>query len=436
MNTYVAAGNYPLTVTVWETVNGNTVATTTATGVAHVADPNLGVTAATVNAFAGTAVAPQQLASISDGANTAPAANYTATINWGDGTTTAGDVVQSGGPGTTYLVMNNTASHTFAQAGTYTVTITVTETVNGAVVGTAAATGTGTVAQAVTLPDGSVWFYSGNTINAAGDKQISHLGAVPARRDPRWPQPGCHYPGARFGCQRRQHRRCTLLHALRRRLKQRHQRRRYSIVNALQASLGADPLGILIGLELNSLQSQGIDIGQALEAGSGDLNSGGQIFENGGLYWSTATGVHAILGQTGGDSFLGKFASMATEAINLVFYTPLGWPTSDVQTINGFTYQQFQNGALIQSYWGDMHPGAILGTASDPTTIWGKYLQSGFALGQPLGDAAPGAYGFPGTWQTFQNGVIYSSSTTGTYAITGNVFDGSTFAGKYNPGSA
>jgi hypothetical protein len=50
-----------------------------------------------------------------------PASAFTATINWGDGTTSSGKVTQSG---TTYTVKG---SHSYSKSGSYTVTTTVTE---------------------------------------------------------------------------------------------------------------------------------------------------------------------------------------------------------------------------------------------------------------------------------------------------------------------
>jgi hypothetical protein len=54
-----------------------------------------------------------------------PAADYTATINWGDGTVTAGTV---GGSAGSYSV---TGTHTYAEDGSQAVTVTITES-NGA----------------------------------------------------------------------------------------------------------------------------------------------------------------------------------------------------------------------------------------------------------------------------------------------------------------
>src|SRR5262249_56532966 len=57
-------------------------------------------------------------------AGTEPAGDYTATIDWGDMTTSAGTVTQPGGPGTDYTV---SGSHTYAEAGAFPIAVRVTE---------------------------------------------------------------------------------------------------------------------------------------------------------------------------------------------------------------------------------------------------------------------------------------------------------------------
>ena len=50
--------------------------------------------------------------------------DFTTSINWGDGTTSAGTVTQPGGIGTVFLV---NGTHTYTEEGTYAVTVTVTD---------------------------------------------------------------------------------------------------------------------------------------------------------------------------------------------------------------------------------------------------------------------------------------------------------------------
>ena len=74
------------------------------------------------------------------------AADYTATINWGDGATTAGTVSQPGGSGTAYAV---TGSHTYTTSGAQTVTVTITDSNPVLPLITASGTNSITVQQAV-----------------------------------------------------------------------------------------------------------------------------------------------------------------------------------------------------------------------------------------------------------------------------------------------
>src|SRR5207245_420714 len=71
-----------------------------------------------------------QVASFTDANVTAPLIDFTtgtggASINWGDGTSaTAGTITQPGGIGTAFVV---NGGHTYAEEGSYTVTITITD---------------------------------------------------------------------------------------------------------------------------------------------------------------------------------------------------------------------------------------------------------------------------------------------------------------------
>ncbi len=79
-----------------------------------------------------------QVAIFNNVSNTAPLADFTATINWGDGTSaTAGTITQPGGTGTAYAV---SGSHTYAAKGSYTFTVTVNSTQFGTANGSSTAT--------------------------------------------------------------------------------------------------------------------------------------------------------------------------------------------------------------------------------------------------------------------------------------------------------
>jgi hypothetical protein len=87
------------------------------------------------NFLPGTPVTNQTVASFTDSNAAAVASNFTATINWGDGTTSAGTI--TGGP--TFLV---SGTHTYAVGGTFTVSVTISDAAPG--------TGTATVLDTAT----------------------------------------------------------------------------------------------------------------------------------------------------------------------------------------------------------------------------------------------------------------------------------------------
>ena len=137
-HTYVDEGTYAVTVTVADSGG----ATTSATGQAHVADAPL--TAGTLTVGDGVAgVTPAALTfAFSDANPVAPASDFTATIDWGDSTTSTGTVVPSSGG---FAVQ---ASHTYTHSGSFPVTVTVADTGGS----TTSATGHATVASAPLTP--------------------------------------------------------------------------------------------------------------------------------------------------------------------------------------------------------------------------------------------------------------------------------------------
>ena len=127
--------------------NGNYSSTTVSVllgGGAVVID--LSVTATSVATTEGAAFSGR-VATFSDGSNTDPIGNFTATIHWGDSTSdTAGTVSQPGGIGTAYVVAASGTPHTYAEEGPYTFSVTITDTDETS--NTASNTGTATVADA------------------------------------------------------------------------------------------------------------------------------------------------------------------------------------------------------------------------------------------------------------------------------------------------
>ncbi len=115
-HTYIEEGSYPVKVTITDNVNSSN--TTTATSTATVADAPLTASCATPTvstaSFSGT------VATFTDANPFAPVSDFTATIDWGDGSTSPGVVTgPTGGPFTV------SGSHTYATLGSHTITVLV-----------------------------------------------------------------------------------------------------------------------------------------------------------------------------------------------------------------------------------------------------------------------------------------------------------------------
>jgi hypothetical protein len=137
-NSYAEHGSYTVTVTI--TDGDNTANTTTTTSTATIADAPLAATALPFTATEGKQLNAVSIATFTDGDKSASASEYSAKIDWGDGTTTAGTVTGSTGS------FNLAGSHTYAEHGSYTLKVTVQEVDNAATA--VSATATATVADA------------------------------------------------------------------------------------------------------------------------------------------------------------------------------------------------------------------------------------------------------------------------------------------------
>lgn len=183
-----------------------------------------------------------------------------------------------------------------------------------------------------------------------------------------------------------------------------------------------------------------------------------QAFQNGRIYWSSATDAHATRGgiQT-------KYLALGGHS------SSLGLPTTDEINIpDGARYQTFQNGRIywssetgswgveaeVQSYYATAgYSGSSLGLpTSDPVTLEDdgvirQHFQTGSVYHYIDGDtydthgaihtvykqqnAEDGPLGLPTSneislaggarYQTFENGRIYWSSTTGAWSVSGNI---------------
>ncbi|CEH02543.1 Large surface protein A [Propionibacterium freudenreichii] len=146
------------------------------------------------------------------------------------------------------------------------------------------------------------------------------------------------------------------------------------------------------------------------------LSGGGawQQFANERIYWSQATGAHAIKGGIGDVYF-----AMGGTAL-----TDIGLPTGDERDLgNGMWVQQFQNGRVFWS-------GATGGHAINGD------IAAAYAA---LGDAAYSYLGLPtadpvavrsGTMQSFQSGRIFWSQATGARVVHGGINDTYTSLGS------
>jgi hypothetical protein len=110
------SGGYPTNIT----VSGSNAPTVTASGTATAADAALSATAVAVTGKPKTALTDVPVATFTDADPNGTGTDYSAVIDWGDGTSSAGTI--SAGNGFTV-----SGSHTYASHGTYTTTVTVSD---------------------------------------------------------------------------------------------------------------------------------------------------------------------------------------------------------------------------------------------------------------------------------------------------------------------
>ncbi|SBM42225.1 Hypothetical protein PFR_JS2_66 [Propionibacterium freudenreichii] len=152
--------------------------------------------------------------------------------------------------------------------------------------------------------------------------------------------------------------------------------------------------------------AMGMPTGDEVDLGNGAWM---QQFQNGRIYWSGATGGHAIKGGIGD-----TFAAMGDSAYGL-----LGLPTGDETVLSNGWFQHFQNGSIFWSY-----PTAGILVKGGIGDTFAAMASAPSAMGMPTGDEVDLGNG---AWmQQFQNGRIYWSGATGGHAIKGGI--GDTFA--------
>jgi trimeric autotransporter adhesin len=114
-HTYADAGNFPITVMIRDAGGGGV----SAAAFAHIGDSPLQVVGATVTVPRGVTANLVRVATFSD-AGPGHAGDFSATINWGDGTPTASGIIAGIGSGTTYYVLG---THTFATPGKFVIQV-------------------------------------------------------------------------------------------------------------------------------------------------------------------------------------------------------------------------------------------------------------------------------------------------------------------------
>ena len=129
-HTYAEDGSFTVSVTLADDAPGTAAATAKVT--ATISEAALVATGVTVNGFELAPLTSATVATFTHSGAAEPAANFTATINWGDGTASAGTITLSG---TTYTVQ---ASHTYTDERTFAVSVNVTDDTAAATANTSA----------------------------------------------------------------------------------------------------------------------------------------------------------------------------------------------------------------------------------------------------------------------------------------------------------
>lgn len=145
---YAEDGSFPLVVTV-DDDNGITLVSSTANSNATVAEGAITATGVPVNGFEFSPPTNVPVATFTHANGIEPASDYSATIDWGDGTTSAGTISLSGG------VYTVSGSHMYTDENNYTVTVQIQDNGPGEGAGASATASTTATILEELLPDGS-----------------------------------------------------------------------------------------------------------------------------------------------------------------------------------------------------------------------------------------------------------------------------------------
>lgn len=155
-HTYAEDGPFTATVTITDTADATSVTPTTT---ATVGEQSLSISAQNFSVPENSS-AIVLVATAKDPGSPDPGSDFTATIDWGDGTTTPGTVTATGGGN-----FNITGSHVYADEGTHSVTTTFFETIQPGF--SVSAASTGTVTEADVLSSGAIVIPPGSLIEGA-----------------------------------------------------------------------------------------------------------------------------------------------------------------------------------------------------------------------------------------------------------------------------
>ncbi len=157
-----------------------------------------------------------------------------------------------------------------------------------------------------------------------------------------------------------------------------------------------------------SLGSSAGALGLPVSSDAPATGNGGYVvhFQRGSIYWSSATGPHAVRAQ-----IATKYRAVGGPAV-------LGYPLGEQGTDGnapGVTYTNFQGGDIVysQATGAQVVRGAVLAR-------WLALGASAGALGLPVSSDAP-APGGEGTVVDFQRGSIYWSPATGAHDVRGAI---------------